>query len=438
MFLFYLAFIHLFSNASVFIIKVDTSINPASARFIINSINEAEKENAALFIIELDTPGGLVTSTRSIVQKILNAKIPIAVNVSPSGAHAGSAGVMITLAANIASMAPGTNIGAAHPISMLPFSTNSNKKSETKNEKNIMEEKSVNDVVAFVRSIARARNRNEVWASEAVLKNSTLIAEEALKMRVIDFVVKDSDELINKLNAYEYMGVDKVKKTIFLDAVTIVKRTMSFKLKFINFFADPNVAFFLIIIAAIGLYLEFSHPGLILPGVFGVISFILFLMSTQILPINASGFILILLGLVLIISELFITSGILGTGGVISIITGSLFFIDPFKSDLSISNFVIWPMGGFLIFSVLFITYLIYKSKNRKISSGVSAPVGVTMSDKELVAQVVDFDILKKTGRVKINSEYWNLVSEDILKDGDFVLIIERTGLILKGVKKNV
>lgn len=436
--LFFLILFKVFAVSNVYIIDVDTSINPASASFIIKSLEEAEQKGASLFIIELDTPGGLLTSTRSIVQKILGSKIPVVVNVTPAGAHAGSAGVMITLSANIAAMAPGTNIGAAHPIGLIPIPSSPKKEAGDNSQKDTADEKATNDVEAFIRSIAKARNKNELWASQAVLKNSTLIAEDALKMKVIDFIVTDSSELIKRLNGFKYTGIDKVEKTIFLEDVTVLRKEMSFKLKFINFFADPNIAFFLIIIAALGLYLEFSHPGLILPGVFGSISFILFLMSTQILPINASGLILILIGLVLIVSELFITSGFLGLGGSVSIIIGSLFFIDPLKTDLSISVFLIWSMGIFLTLSVLFITYLIYKTKKRKLSTGVSSTMGVTIDDREVVAELVEFDNLKKFGKVKINSEYWNFISEDFLKEGDSVIIKERKGLTLKGRKKNV
>ena len=427
--MFFILFILNIIPNSIHIVKVDTSINPASAKYIISSLNKANKEKANLFVIELNTPGGLVKSTRDIVRNILNSKVPVAVNVTPSGAHAGSAGVMITLSANVAAMAPGTNIGAAHPVSMF-----SNFKDK---EKNVSQEKAVNDISSFVKSIAVTRNRNSKWAQNSVLNNSTLIPSEALSKNVIDFVVKDTSELINILNNYQYTNTNGELNTIMTQGANIIYEEMSFKDRIINFFADPNFAFFLMVFAALGLYLEFSHPGLILPGIVSGISFILFLMSIQILPITATGSILIFSGLALIISELFITSGFLGLGGSVSIILGGIFFIDPMQSDLKISSFVLWSLGLFLIVSVLFITYLIYKSKKRKISKGVSSTMGVIASDELVLAEVVEFDNKKKTGKVIINSEYWNFKSDDLLKKGDLVTVNERKGLTLKGGKIN-
>jgi len=429
----------IFSNTYdlVYLVKINTSINPASSNFIIENIELANKDiDAKLFVIELNTPGGLVTSTRNLVQSILNSKIPIAVNVTPSGAHAGSAGVMITLASHVAAMAPATNIGAAHPVSLIPnFSKNDDK---DKANENISEEKAINDLSAFVKSIAKARNRNEVWAVESISKNATLIPEDALKLKVIDFIVNDTNELISVINNFIYIDIDKEKKQIKLNNPKIIVKEMSLKEKIINFFADPNFAFFLMIIAALGIYIEFSNPGLILPGVFGGISFILFLMSTQVLPISATAIVLILLGLVLIILEFFIVSGFLAVGGSISLILGGVFFINPIDADLSVSSSFLWPLAFLLLISVSLLSYLIYKTKKQKIGKSLSSTMGVLVRDEIIYAKLIEYDNVNKKGRVQINSELWNFISDDILEIGETVVIKERQGLTLRGGKKDV
>jgi len=432
----------IFANTydNIYLLKINTSINPASTNFIIENIELANQDiNAKLFIIELNTPGGLVTSTRSLVQKMLSSKVPIAVNVTPSGAHAGSAGVMITLAANVAAMAPGTNIGAAHPVSLIPnIPGKDSKDSDVKTKENISEEKAINDLVAFVKSIARVRNRNETWAVESITKNSTLIPEEALKLQVIDFIVSDTNELISVINNFVYLDINKDQKQIKIPNPKIIVKEMSLKEKIINFFADPNFAFFLMIIAALGIYIEFTNPGLILPGVFGGISFILFLMSTQILPISATAIVLILLGLVLIFLEFFIVSGFLGVGGSISLILGGVFFINPIEADLKVSSGFLWPLAFLLLISVSLISYLIYKTKKKKISNGVSSTMGVISNGQSVYAKLIEYDNSIKKGRVQINSEIWNFVSDENLEEGETVVIKERQGLTLKGGRKDV
>jgi membrane-bound serine protease (ClpP class) len=191
------------------------------------------------------------------------------------------------------------------------------------------------------------------------------------------------------------------------------------------------------IIAAIGIYIEFSNPGLILPGVFGGISFILFLMSTQILPISATGLLLLLVGLVLIILEFFISSGFLALGGSVAIILGGIFFIDPIEADLKISNVFLYPLSFLLIISVLLVSYLIYKTKKRRISSSLSSTMGVVIDNQDVEAYLFEFDKITKKGRVRINSEIWNFVSDENLEIGTKVIIKERKGLTLKGGKKD-
>jgi membrane-bound serine protease (ClpP class) len=263
MFYFFYFLFFIFSNETytydhIHLVKINTSINPASVKFISESIDVANSDKyAKLFVIELNTPGGLLSSTRYLVQKILGSKVPIAVNVSPSGAHAGSAGVMITLSAHIAAMAPGTNIGAAYPVSLIPTAnrnTNDRSSEDTSKgasdmnkenkSKDFGKEKTINDLLAFVESIAVSRGRNASWAKESILNNATLIPEEALKKNVIDFIVLDTFELIEKLKNYKYIDIDKKEKTISIDKPKIILKEMSFKERFINFFADPNFAFF--------------------------------------------------------------------------------------------------------------------------------------------------------------------------------------------------
>jgi len=380
------------------LIQLKTSINPGSADFIKWAMDSAKAKRCSMLIIELDTPGGLVESTRSIVQSMLGSDLPIVVYVSPPGARAGSAGVMITMAAHVAAMAPSTNIGAAHPVS------------GTGEMDKTMESKVTNDTVAFAVGIAEKRGRNKEWAEKAVRESASITATEALRLKVIDFIADDTNELIRKLDGRKVAVSTGEIKISTVGASTITFKP-SLKHKLIIAIADPNIAYLLMIIGMLGIYAEFSHPGLILPGVTGGICLVLFLMSVQILPINYVGLLLIILGIVLLILEIKISSfGLLAVGGVACMGIGSLFLFDvPEKIvnypdfNLRVSLSVLIPSVIALAGCILFITYLVIRTHRRKIVSGEEGMVG------EIGVATTD---LSPDGKVKVQGIYWQATAE--------------------------
>src|SRR3989442_14590358 len=297
-------------NLPVYLIKIDGSINPSTSDFIHRSVQEAINKNAQCLIIELNTPGGLLKSTRYIVSDLLTSEIPIIVFVSPSGSQAASAGVFIVLASSIAAMAPGTNIGASHPVGM-----------EGKQD-SIMSEKATNDAAAFIRSISEKRKRNIQWAEDAVRKSVSISENEALNIGVVDLIANNVDDLLQKIDGKE-VETTKGKVVLNTKGAEIIHGEMSWFQKMLAVLSDPNIAYILMMLGIWGIILEFYHPGAILPGVVGVISLVLGLYGLHTLPINYAGLALILLAVILFIAEIKIVShGMLTVGGVISLLLG--------------------------------------------------------------------------------------------------------------------
>ncbi len=263
------------------LIAIDGSINPAVDDFIREGIARAKHNGARALIIQLDTPGGLLTSTRTIVKEMLGAQVPVMVWVGPSGAGAGSAGVFITMAAHVASMAPGTNIGAAHPVA-----------GGGQEVKGVMGEKIENFTASFSESIAQKRGRNTEWAIQAVRKSVAITESEALKKNVIDIVAKDIDDLLKQADGRK-VDLDGKIQVLALKNAKVQRHDMSLKQKVLNILADPNIAYILMMAGLLGLYMEFSHPGVIFPGVAGAICLLLALASFQLLPLNYTGLALI-------------------------------------------------------------------------------------------------------------------------------------------------
>src|SRR5437867_3622752 len=310
------------SAPHVDVIVIDGTINPAVDDFIRESIGRAKLNRAHALVIQLDTPGGLLTSTRTIVKEILGAPVPVIVYVSPSGAGAGSAGVFVTMSGHIAAMAPGTNIGAAHPVG-----------GGGQEVKGVMGEKIENFTASFSETIARQRGRNAEWAIQAVRKSVSITEKEALKLNVIDIVAKDLDDLLKQSDGRK-VDLDGRPHTLSLKDVKVIRHEMNVKQRVINTIADPNIAYLLLMAGILGLYMEFSHPGVIFPGVAGAICLLLAFASLQLLPINYAGLGLIILGIGLLIGEAFAPSfGVLGVGGIISLALGSFFLFDTEGSD---------------------------------------------------------------------------------------------------------
>ena len=401
----------------IYTVKIDGSINPSTADLIHKCIEEAKSKNAECLVIELNTPGGLLKSTRYIVTDLLTSSIPIIVFVSPSGSQAASAGVFITLASNIAVMAPGTNIGASHPV-------NSQGAMDS-----VMSEKVTNDAAAFIRSISEKRKRNVIWAEDAVRKSVSITETEALKDSVIDLIANDINDLLRKIDGRE-VETTAGKKILNTKNHTIVSYEAGWFHDFLAIISDPNVAYILMMIGVWGIILEFYHPGGILPGVVGVISLVLGLYSLHTLPLNYAGVALIVLAVILFIAEIKITSyGMLTVGGVICLFLGSMMLIDtssPLETAIEISMNVI--VTTVLIVAGLFalLAWLVIRAHKRKAMTGVSGLLGETGE--------VFLDITGGKGSVKIMGEIWKAEtenSEDIPK-GVKVKVINVTDLTLK------
>ncbi|MDD4997667.1 MAG: ATP-dependent Clp protease proteolytic subunit, partial [Syntrophales bacterium] len=302
-------------KAPVFdVITVNSAITPPIAEYVLQSIEESAKSGAEGMILQLDTPGGLDLAMRDIAKGILNASVPVIVYVAPAGARAASAGVIITAAAHIAAMAPGTNIGAAHPVG-IGIGGGMDK---------TMSQKVENDAVAYVKGIAKKRGRNEEWVEKAVRKSESITAEEALRLKVIDFVATDLNRLMEQMDGRE-VTLTAGKKNLNTKNAVINEKAMGTRQKILSALSDPNIAYILLLIGLAGLYFEFSNPGSILPGVIGGISLIMAFFAMQTLPVNYAGIALILFAIILFIAEIKVVShGILTVGGIVSLVIGSL------------------------------------------------------------------------------------------------------------------
>jgi len=372
-----------FSKGRVVVVEISGAINPVVAEFVTDEIKEANQAGEELIVIRMDTPGGLDTSMRQIIKGIMNSTVPVATFVGPSGSRAASAGTFITIASHIAAMAPGTNIGAAHPVNLMG---GGGEQSST------MEQKIVQDASAYIRSLAEKRGRNAHWAELAVAKSVSISAEEATKLNVIDLIA--------------------------------VYHAMNQRQRILDTISNPNVAYILMMLGLVGLYFELSNPGLILPGVIGGISIILALYAMQTLPINYAGLMLIVLGLILFIVELNVMSfGLLSAGGVISIFLGSLMLIDSDDPAMQISKTVLVPTLGVFIAVSLGILYLATKSQKHRAISGMEGLIG---------AEGVVKAELNPEGSVLIHGEIWNAQGDGNISAGEKVVVNAVEGLKLK------
>jgi len=403
-------------KAPVFTIEVDGVINPATAKFIVDSIDQATNEGAQCLIIQLDTPGGLLESTRMIVKKMLTSNIPIVVYVAPSGARAASAGVFVTMAAHIAVMAPGTHIGAAHPVTLG---------AEGKENKT-MTEKILNDTVAFVKNIAKTRGRNTDWAEKAVVKSVSITDDEAVKLNVVDFVSPDMSSLLDKIDG-KVVKFNDVTRTLHTKGVQPKPIQMSWREKLLDVISNPQIAYYLLMLGGMGIFFELSNPGAILPGVVGGIFLILAFYSLQVLPVNYAGLALILFAIILFIAEIKVVShGLLAVGGVISLFLGSVMLFQSPMEYMRLSLSVIIP--AVLVTSAFFIfaATMAIRARLRKPTTGMEGLIGeVGIASTPIALE----------GKVSIHGEFWDVVSDQNIEKGDKVQAIAVTNLKLK-VKK--
>ena len=373
-------------------ITIDGTINPAAAGFIERGIKKAEKEKAGCLLIHLNTPGGLLKSTRVIVGNILDATTPVVVYVSPAGAHAGSAGVFITLAAHIAAMAPGTNIGAAHPVSMQGGMDST------------MNEKTTNDAIAFIRTIAEKRNRNVEWAEDAVRRSVSITGAEAIQEKVIDLMAVTTQDLLEQIDG-KTVELNSGTTTLRTKGVEVKEMEMSFIEKLLNIISDPNIAYILLMLGFYGLLFELYNPGSIFPGIVGVIGLILGLYSLHTLPINYAGLALIVVGIILFLLEIKITSyGLLTIGGIVSLLLGSLMLIreDSSFEFLRISRSVIIIFTALTTLFFLFVVGAGITAQKAKPVTGIEGFIGETG---------ITLETLDPIGTVRVHGEIWRAES---------------------------
>lgn len=398
------------------VITVNGVINPVTAEYITKSIRKAVKNNAEALVIELDTPGGLDTSMRNIVKEIIGSDVPVIVFVAPSGARAASAGVFITLAAHIAAMAPGTNIGAAHPVAL------GEKMDKT------MAEKVTNDAAAYIKSIAEKRGRNVRWAEDAVRKSISATETEALKERIIDLIAKDINSLLNAIDGRKVQTTlgEKILKT---GNATVNREEMGLRLKILALISDPNVAYILMLLGFYGLFFELTNPGAIFPGVIGGICLILAFYAFQTLPVNYAGLLLIILAIILFILEVKIVShGVLTIGGIISMVIGSLMLFESPGPFIKLSIYLILPAA---IATALFFTLTIrlaLKAHRRKPVTGTEGLLG-----EEGIART---EITDKGGTALVHGEIWQAFSDERIERDDKIVVEAVKGLKIKVRKK--
>jgi membrane-bound serine protease (ClpP class) len=405
-------------NPALARIVIDGTINPAVADFVRESIDRARDAGAPALVVQLDTPGGLLPSTRAIVKDILAAPVPGVVWVAPSGAGAGSAGVFITLAAHVAAMAPGTNIGAAHPVG-----------GQGEDIKGVLGEKIESFTASFSEAIARTRGRNVDWAVKAVRKSVSITAEEAAKIKVVDFVAKDIDELLAKATG-RWVDVAGEWRQLAFDRVRgrdgharVETFEMGLGQRILNVIADPNIAYLLMMAGMLGLYIEFTHPGVVFPGVAGAICLLLALTALHVLPLNTSGLALLLLGVGLLVAEAFLpTFGLVGVGGLVAFLIGSLFLFHE-GTGVAVARSVVFGVGGGVATIMLVIASLVVRSHRAQPRLGVQGMIGEVGVARHRLAPA---------GTVVVRGEYWAAESEEPVDVGERVEVTGVEGLRLR------
>ena len=395
-------------TAAVHILKVAAPIGPGVAGFVADALEAADQEKAACIVIQLDTPGGLAESMRQIVTKILATRTPVIVFVAPSGARAASAGVMITMAADIAAMAPGTNIGAAHPVG-----------AGGKDIDKTMSEKVVNDMVAQARSVAQQRGRNADWVEEAIRDSVSITETEALRENVIDLVADDLDALLTLLDGRNVKG----KSTLALKDAPRKMVAEGLRTKVLRAISDPNIAFILFLIGAAGLYFELSHPGAIFPGVIGGLCLILAIYAFQVLPVNFVGILLMVLAVIFFILEIKVTSyGMLSVAGTIALFLGGLMLFKESDYGIRVSLGVLVPAVGAVSLFFAVVAGLAFKAQVAGARTGLSGMIG----EIGIVKQAIDPE-----GKVAVHGELWKARADVALAAGQTVRVVAVDGLTM-------
>lgn len=396
----------------VVVMEIRGAIGPASAEFLKTGINKATAAHAEALVVELDTPGGLDTSMRSMVRDILGSGVPVVVFVSPAGARAASAGVFLTMAAHIAAMSPGTNIGAAHPVAVGGTMDKT------------MSEKAENDAAAYLQSIAEQRGRNAGWAAAAVRKSVSITETEALNEKVIDLISRDLRTLLSDIDG-KTVTTAFGERRLSTARADVVREEGGLRLKILAFITDPNVAYMLMLLGFYGLFFELSSPGAILPGIVGGICLILAFYAFQTLPVNYAGFLLIILAVGLFILEVKIIShGLLAIGGVIAMTIGSLMLFETPGSFIRLSLWVVLPAVAATAVFFVVVVRLVIRAAKRQPTTGAEGLIGT-----EGIAHT---DINKDGGMVLLHGELWSAYADAQILRGERVVVGNVSGLRLK------
>ena len=417
-------------NHPVFQLTINDAIGPATDDYVEKAIEMAMLEQAVLIVIRMDTPGGLDSAMRSIIKNITNSSIPVAVYVAPTGARAASAGTYILYASHIAAMAPGTNLGAATPVQIgisppdIQKGKNKNDKSTSNNNnKSALEKKIINDAVAYIRGLAQLRGRNQEWAEKAVREAASLPAGDALKKNVIDILATSMADLLKQIDGREVLVKGK-KHRLKTAGLSIKEVNPDWRSRFLSVITNPNIAYILMLVGIYGLILEFYNPGAIVPGTIGAICLFLALYAFQLLPINYAGMGLILLGIALMVGEAFEPSfGMLGIGGVIAFVFGSIILMDTDAPGFGIDISLIATFAVTSVIMFVFVVGMAMKARRRPVVSGMEELLG----SEALVVE--DFE---QKGRVNIHSENWSALCNTPLQKGQYVKVIGINGLTLE------
>lgn len=398
------------------LLQIDGAIGPATVDYFKRGLEFAKKQQAKVIILELNTPGGLAASVRSINQDIIASTIPVITYVAPSGARAASAGTYVMYASHLSAMAPGTNIGSATPINLLD------------NNKSVSHDKVLNDSVAYIRSLAELRGKNADWAEKAVRQSANISANEAKGLNVIDIVAPDYQTLLKEADGKE-VGINEIVHKVNAKDIQLEKFTPGWRYDFLSFLTNPNVAYILLLIAFYGLFFELASPGAILPGVVGLIALLLVLYAFQLMPINYAGLALVMVGIAFMLFEVYVTSfGVIGIGGAVAFIIGSILLFDVNDPNYRLTLRLIGLMGVVTIGFFFILINIAYRSQKKAVVSGREALIGT----EGTVLSVKDDEIV-----VRVLGEIWEAKSEHSLKIGDKIRVAQIEGLTLTVTLEN-
>ena len=400
------------AQAEIFKVKIDGVIDPITSEFITGAVKQAEEQEAEFLLITLSTPGGLGVSMQEIIQVILNSEVPVVCFVEPQGARAASAGFFILLSADLAAMAPGTNTGAAHPV--FPFGGGD----ET------MLEKVTNDALANLRAIVSQRERNYDMAEKGVVESKSYTAQEALEGGLIDLVAEDEEELLRELHGREITRFSGERQQIETEGQEVTLLEMTLRQRILSTIADPNMALLLGVLGLLGLYLEFTNPGLMAPGILGGICFILALLGFSLLPINLIGVLLILLAIGLFVAELMVSGfGLFGVGGIVAMTFGLLVLIDAPNPEVRIQWGAALAVAVSFAIIIVFLVRLAIQSIKGKVTTGTGSLEGSIGEARTQVNQ--------EGGKVFVSGEWWQAVSENLIETGSQIRVVGSRGLTL-------